>query len=215
MLPDPLREETRIAMTLRVMTTALCVTVLAGVATAADVPPIPPGEKEPVLQVQAEGPIALVNALAFSPDGKTLYAAGFDKVVHVWNQDRTGRWTPATQAYRVPIGPGIYGAINALAVSPDGQWLAVAGLMLQRDLAGFRQEDKGFVRPRSSLTDAMWRDVGTIYLFNTTNGDVRPLRGHLGPVLALAFTSADARLPNQPPLLVSAGRDRDLKEDKY
>jgi WD40 repeat protein len=42
------------------------------------------GDKEPLLCLQTGGPTALVTALAFSPDGKTLYATGFDKVVRVW-----------------------------------------------------------------------------------------------------------------------------------
>src|SRR5262249_20768286 len=67
----------------------------------------------------------------------------------------------------------------------------------------------------SSLTDAMWRDQGTIYLFNTTNGDVRLLRGHRGPVLALGFTPTDVRWPNKAPLLLSAGRERDTTANKY
>src|SRR5262245_36285743 len=92
------------------------------------------GDGEPVLRLDAGGPAAYTPALAFSPDGRTLYAGGFDKVVRVWTLDETAARFVAGKvaAYRVPIGPGLHGAVNTLAVSPDGRQLAVAGLGLVR-----------------------------------------------------------------------------------
>src|SRR5207302_11304254 len=90
----------------------------------------------PVLRVEAGGPTAHVTALAFGPNGETLYAAGFDKVVRVWNVDRkSGRFVLDPFAYRVPIGPGVDGVINSLAVSPGGEWIAVGGLGMFRTAA--------------------------------------------------------------------------------
>src|SRR5437660_11288530 len=93
--------------------------------TRAQAPVLPPGDKEPLLRLEAGGPTSYVTALAFSPDGQNLYAAGWDKVVRVWNLDRQGKFVPDEVAYRIPVGPGLAGAINALAVSPEGNWLAV------------------------------------------------------------------------------------------
>src|SRR5262245_29326173 len=67
-----------------------CLLVLSSLLTfsplgLAQPPVLPPGDKEPVLRLEAGGPTGFVTALTFSPDGKTLYAAGFDKVVRVWN----------------------------------------------------------------------------------------------------------------------------------
>src|SRR5437660_984558 len=88
-----------------------------------------PEEPAPLLQLEAGGPTAYVTALAFSPDGKTLYAAGFDKVMRVWKLDeQNGQFVLDPWAYRVPIGPGQRGLINVLAVSADGSWLAASGL---------------------------------------------------------------------------------------
>src|SRR5881394_3817587 len=87
--------------------------LLASAGTPAQAPAIPPGDKEPVLRLEAGGPTSFVTALAFSPDGKTLYAGGLDKVVRVWNLDKQGRFVLDRLAYRVPIGPGVDGAINA------------------------------------------------------------------------------------------------------
>src|SRR5207245_489064 len=101
--------------------------------------PVPPAAPEPLLRLEADGPTSFVTALAFDPDGQTLYAAGFDKVVRVWSWDKqTNKFAlDRAAAYRVPIGPELQGAINALVVSPDGNWLAVAGTGVVRKSAGF------------------------------------------------------------------------------
>ena len=44
--------------------------------TPAEGPILPPGDKEPLLRLEAGGPTSFVTALAFSPDGKQLYAGG-------------------------------------------------------------------------------------------------------------------------------------------
>src|SRR5258708_31959559 len=83
--------------------------------SAAD-PPV--GERAPVLRLEAGGPTAQVTSMAFSPDGKSLYVAGLDKIVRVWSRDaKDERFEPAN-AYLVPLGPCMEGALNAVAVSP-------------------------------------------------------------------------------------------------
>src|SRR5439155_451301 len=144
-------------------------------------------------------------------DGQTLYAAGWDKVVRVWKRDESGEFVPQRTSYRVPIGPGQRGAINTLALSPDGRWLAVGGLGVFRGQAGFRLP--GLVVPSAALTSEMRQDEGTVYVFATAKpGAARALRGHRGPVLALAFV---AQGPGRPPALVSAGRDWVEKKQGY
>jgi hypothetical protein len=105
--------------------------------------------------------------------------------------------------YRVPIGPGTGGAINALALSADGTWLAVAGNQIVRGGAGFR-------RPGLMVewTDAMREDQGLIFVFNTRSEprSVRLLRGHRGPVLSMSFVPARG---DEPPTLVPAAREGD------
>ncbi|GIW79575.1 MAG: hypothetical protein KatS3mg105_1382 [Gemmatales bacterium] len=173
---------------------------------------IPAGDPQPILQIEAGGPTAFVTSLTFSPDGKRLYAAGFDKVVRVWNlNENTGRFELDPASYRIPIGPGIAGTINAIALSPDERWLAVGGQGIVRGSAGFRLP--GLYLPKTgAYTEEMWLDEGTIYVFDTRTRLVRPLRGHLGPIWSLAFAPA---FDGKPPLLVSTGRDRDMETASY
>src|SRR5262249_19910502 len=149
-------------------------------------------------------------ALAFSPDGKTLYAGGYEKLVRAWVLDaKTGRFVPSSTSYRVPIASGIGGVINAVAVSADRTWLAAGGGGVVRGAGSAREV--GWVVPRTGgLTKEMRQDEGTIWVFNTRTGAVRALRGHEGPVLALAF---DAAPGEGGPLLVSAAVERAARGD--
>jgi WD40 repeat protein len=167
----------------------------------------PQVDDRPLLRLEAGGPTTFVTSLAFSSDGQTLYAAGFDKVVRVWKlQD--GRFTLDKVSYRVPIGPGLNGSINAIALSPDGGLLAAAGRGVMRGEAGFRQE--GMVVPQiGGLTSEMRADLGTIFLFDTRAGTMRRLRGHLGPVEAMAVAPARE---GKPAILVSAAKEWDGKQ---
>jgi len=157
--------------------------------------------------VEAGGATSLVNSLAFSPDGRTLYTAGWDKVVHVWRLDAQDEWWRAAPAYRVPLGPGADGKINTIALSADGNWLAVAGSGAVRSRAGFRQV--GIVVPSLVMSTAMREDQGVIYVFNVNTRAARVLRGHGGPVFALTFAPPAPGAPkDEPPPLVSAARAR-------
>ncbi len=188
---------------MRLRRLATCALLLLPLVVRADESPLPPAQP-PALQLEAGGPTAQVTALAFSPDGKTLYVGGYDKVVRTWALDDKGRFTPKA-AYRIPVGPGMEGVINAMALSPDGRLLAVAGSGVVREAAGFREP--GMVVPRAGrFSEAMLRDRGMVYLFDTRSGAVRLLRGHRGPVLAMAFAPARA---DKPPLLVSVARESD------
>ena len=40
---------------------------------------------DPLVKLDAGGHTALVRALAFTGDGKTLFSAGDDKTIRVWN----------------------------------------------------------------------------------------------------------------------------------
>ncbi len=124
------------------------------VAAAQGVGPAPQpalqvSDEEPIFRLEADGPSSLVTGLAFAPDGQTLYVAGWDKIVRVWTLDRAeGKFKldrPAT--FRVPIGPGLDGAINSLAVSSDAQRGVAGGGRARASCAAWR---RGFANRASS-----------------------------------------------------------------
>jgi WD40 repeat protein len=166
---------------------------------------------KPLLRLEAGGPSSNVTALAWSADGKTLYAAGFDKVVRAWRLDpATGLFAlDDAQSYRVPIGPGIDGALSALAVSPDGVWLAAGGFGIVE--GGMKFNELGYLVPvKGGFTPAMRQERGLIYVFNTKDRSVKILKGHTGPIMNLAF----ARNSDAAPKLISAAEGWDAATDK-
>jgi WD40 repeat protein len=165
-------------------------------------------EEVPIFRLEVDEPTSRVTGLAFAPEdrndpgGQTLYIAGWDKTMRVWTFDqKTKRFQPNRNAtYRVPIGPGLDGAISSLALSSDGRWLALAGQGYIRGSAGFRQP--GEIVPWILLSKEMKEDRGQIVVFDTRSKDRRvlPLRGHLAPVDALALAPVE---PERPLVLAS------------
>lgn len=174
-------------------------TAVAAIPALGEEPPLPPADRVPILRLDPGGAAAPVSALAFAPDGHSLFVGGFDKLVRVYSK-KAGKWVPG-EPLRLPVGPGNAGAVNAVAVSPDGKWLGVAGRSPMRDEAKFGQD--GSVVDTKQIPPAMKRDLGTIYLFDLTkpNGN-SVIRGMLGEIRALAFATPS---PAAGPVVVAAG----------
>jgi len=67
-----------------------------------------------------------IGAVAFSPDGRTLYTSGWDGSVLAWDPSGDG-------LDPMPLGDTGGASVRAMAVSPDGKWVATAdgGAMLR------------------------------------------------------------------------------------
>src|SRR5205823_5838790 len=105
----------------------------------------------------------------------------YDKVLHVWAANPQQLFTPSPSPFRLPMGPGIDGAINGIAVSSDGTWLAVGGRgMLQHGGVASDRQFGIWIAGHKSMSAAMWEDQGAIHVFNTRTGNVQVLRGHKG-----------------------------------
>lgn len=188
----------------------LCLTAAASAVAQPPRDKVAPGDRRPILRLEAGGPTSNVTALAFSPDGRTLFASGYDKVVRAWAYDEKARgfaFQP-DHYYRPPIGPGMRGAINALAVSEKGNLLAVGGLGVLR--LGSSLDDRGVILDAAAtVTLDMRRDEGVIHVYDTVRRKlVRTLRGHTGYLLSLEFA------PGEAPVLVSVARGRDTKDTR-
>ncbi len=120
----------------------------------------------PILALDAQGHTAVVNKVLFTPDGKEVITVADDKTIRFWDVV-SGQ---PLRVLRPPIGTGSEGMIYCVAISPDGQTLAVGGF-------GFRGGDH-------------W-----IYLISPQKEQVkRVLKGHTNVVHDLEFSRDGSKL---------------------
>ncbi|MDG3005781.1 hypothetical protein [Paludisphaera mucosa] len=187
--PSPRRTRNLVASA-RAFAVALGV-VLAGSGGSRGFAQTPPDDfLNPILTMNALGHTDLIQALAFTPDGKRLLTGGRDKVVHIWELDE-GR--PQLEgSIRPPMrrrGGRVYALAISSRVDANHQRLAAVagmgaigargGILFYRipGAAGRRAGDLAFeLPPGRSDEPAATR------------------RGHAGAVLGLAFSPDGGRL---------------------
>jgi WD40 repeat protein len=126
-------------------------------------------EKALQLTLDTGGHMAKVLELAITPDGKRLVSGSNDKTVRIWDIE-TGK---AVRIIRGESAPGDWGALYAMALSPDGARVAVGGFLHAND------------RATSSA----------VRIHDLASGKVEMLlKGHTNVVGALAFSPDGKRL---------------------
>ncbi|MDD4928559.1 MAG: caspase family protein [Gallionella sp.] len=98
----------------------LCLVCLSCAAMAA---PLVQVSQEPVLRIETGEHLSLITKISADAQGHYVATASEDKTVRVWDA-LSGR---LLQVLRPPIGDGSLGAVYAVALSPDGNTVAVGG----------------------------------------------------------------------------------------
>ena len=82
-----------------------------------------PAADAPLPMLDTGGHMALISGIAFTPDGRQLVSASDDKTIRVWDL-ASGK---TVRTIRGESAPGDAGKVYAMALSPDGKWLAAGG----------------------------------------------------------------------------------------
>ena len=179
---------------MRILAAIIAVAVLAGAARAEDLP-----DQRPMLRIEPGMHTAAINRIGVNA-ACTLMATGSpDKTARLWALPEGGRGEARLlRTLRVPIGEGNDGKVYAVALSPDGQWVAAGGW------------------------DARWSTDNTmsVYIFEAATGRLVTRLGRLSSnPLHLAFSPDGSRLAatlggGEGMRLWQAGSWRLLAEDK-
>ena len=135
---------------------ALWLFAISGAAVLAENPP----DTRPLLRLEAGMHTGAVKTIDVSADGRLLVTGSDDKTVRLWSLP-DGR---LIRIFRVPIGPAEAGSVRAVAISPDGQTIAVGGTDAYK----------------AANADSPSADNHHVYIFDVATGR---LTHRLGPML--------------------------------
>ncbi len=173
---------------MRILAAIIAVAVLAGAARAEDLP-----DRRPMLRIETGMHTAAIKRIGVDAACRLMVTGSLDKTARLWALPEGGRGeAKLLRTLRVPIGEGDDGKVYAVALSPDGQWVAAGG----------------------------WSKYDDVYIFEAATGRLVTRLGRLGGVIDhLAFSPDGSRLAatlggGEGMRLWQAGSWRLLAEDK-
>ncbi len=108
---------------MRIFAAIFAVALLAGAARAGDLP-----ERRPVLRIEPGMHTAPIKRIGVDAACTLMVTGSDDKTARLWALPQSGRGNPELKRIlRVPIGEGNEGKVYAVALSPDGKWVAAGG----------------------------------------------------------------------------------------
>ena len=154
---------------MRLFLAILAVAVLAVAARAEDLP-----DRRPMLRIEPGMHTAMIRRIGVDAACTLMVTGSDDKTARLWALPEGGRGeAKLLRTLRVPIGEGDDGKVYAVALSPDGRWVAAGGW------------------------DASWSIDKTmsVYIFEAATGRLVTRLGRLGSVINhLAFSPDGSRL---------------------
>ncbi len=142
---------------------------LLGAARAEDLP-----DRGAVLRIEPGMHTAQLTRISVDAACKLIATGSLDKTARLWALPAKGRGSPKLlRTFRVPIGDGDEGKVYAVALSPDGKWVAAGGW------------DAHYAVDKTLA----------IYVFEASTGRLAARLGHFGNVINhLTFSPDGSRL---------------------
>ena len=109
--------------------------------------------EQATVRINTEGHLGPIRAIDIDAKGETLVTAGDDKTARVWDA-RTGT---QLRVLRPQIGAGNEGALNAVAISGDGKYVAAAGWSAGNDVMVFDRASGELIHRLSGLQNVTTR----------------------------------------------------------
>jgi WD40 repeat protein len=114
---------------MRIVTAIIAALMLAGAAQAEDLP-----SQQPLLRIEAGMHTAPIWSIGVDAACTLMATGSIDKTARLWALPQSEGGSPLLlRILRLPVGEGHEGKVYAVALSPDGKWVAAGGFTRHQD----------------------------------------------------------------------------------